>query len=131
MAAQTPKALLLDLHWPRGDLDQRGTLSWSRALDDVTIGTAAVVVTEKMLTLRYRLMSIGRGVATPLEAKWSVDDGPHVRFIALKENGQVRPLDEAHALKQFKAFAQLLGGEPVFQRHGTRETAVDMVFPNF
>lgn len=130
MTPQTHKLLLLELEWPRSHLDHRGTLSWSRALDATTIASAAVVVTQKLLTLRYRLMAIHKGVSTPLEAKWSLDGGLYAEFQSLRENGVHRPLDEQRALIQFRGFTKLLGGEPTFQDHGRREAAFDLSFPN-
>lgn len=130
MNLRTPEDLLLELEWPRGYLDQRGVLSWSTALNAVTVATAAVVVTEKMLTLRYRLMTIGKGVATPLEAKWILDEGPYAHLASLKSNGSSLPLDDRYALQQFRSFKQMLGVAPKFERHGPREAAIDVAFPN-
>ncbi len=133
MALQSPQSLMSELGWPPGQLGQCGSLIWSEPLNEKTVVTAAVLVSEKLLTLRYRLATVGAGIRTPLEAKWSLDEGPFAFLTCYRENGKDMPLDPSKALLVFQTLQGMLKSSPVFQAQGRRVPAIDQetVFPNY
>lgn len=129
MPSPSIESLLSKLAWPDHALSNKGTLTWTNAVEGVppdghtVVSSAAVLVADNRLTLRCRSAIPGGPMEPLLEASWSFngDSAPVMEKAVL--NGKPVELNEEVILGAFQDRVNLLGVSPVFQPFAPRKVS--------
>lgn len=130
MSFNSPEELLQKTGWPTQFLDRRGVLSWSKVLaEDIqnplntSVASAAVLVNNELITLRYRTATLGGKVTPEFEAKWQIGPDSKPTLLSCVEMGQAVSLDSNAALVAFQNRLLLMAVVPSFEPMAVRQPA--------
>jgi hypothetical protein len=128
MSFSSPEDLLNQVGWPAQFLNRRGALSWSSVLSEDTvdprntqIASAAVLVQDALVTLRYRTATLGGKVTPEFEAKWDIANGGSPSLVSCKEQGVESALSGQQALSAFQRRVLLMATPPSFEPMAPRK----------
>lgn len=134
MSFSSPEALLSQVGWPADALNRRGALSWSKMLSEdpaeplnTTVASAAVLVNNETITLRYRTATLGGKVSPQLEAKWSIAQEGSPVLLSHSELGQKVDLNEDAAISAFQRRLLLMATRPSFEPMAPRRAPAPTV----
>ena len=129
MPSSSIESLLSRLAWPDHALSNKGTLTWTNAVEGVppdghtVVSSAAVLVADSRLTLRCRSAIPGGPMEPLLEASWAFDGPGEPSMVSAVLNGQPAELNEEAILGAFRDRVNLLGVRPVFQAFAPRKVS--------
>ena len=129
MPSPSIESLLSKLAWPGHALPNKGTMTWTNAVEGVppdghtVVSSAAILVADNRLTLRCRSAIPGGPMEPLLEAAWSFDGSSRPEMVSAVVNGQPAALDEEAIVGAFQDRVNLLGVRPVFQSFAPRKTS--------
>lgn len=122
--------LLSTLNWPENFKDNKGTLTFTQAvetdldtLNPGTVTSAAVITHADKIQLRVRTTSNGQDIFPIMDAEWRMsDDGSVAELNKFVHNEKEQDLNENIAIGSFQDHVNALGVKPQFQGFGLRKT---------
>jgi len=128
MSFSSPEDLLNQVGWPAQFLNRRGTMSWSSVISEdaadpknTQVASAAVLVQDALVTLRYRTATLGGKVTPEFEARWDISTGGAPSLVFCKEHGVESALSGQQALSSFQHRVLLMATPPSFEPMAPRK----------
>lgn len=121
--------LLSTLNWPENFKENKGTLTFTKAIESDfttlnpgTVTSAAVIAHADKIQLRVRTTTNGKEIFPIMDVEWQITADNNALLNKFVYNEQNQDFNEQIAINSFQDHVNALGVKPQFQGFGLRKT---------